>query len=167
MTTVQDLIEIHDIEQVKYRYMRAVDTHQWDLMLTCFSEDARAWYNGGKYSTEGGGAGIVKLLSEMITNGFVSSHIALHPEITLTGPTTATGIWRFQDIVHCAEKTKIHEVGELLTGAGYYYDEYRKDANGWRISSTGYERIFEALENRSVDKTFHLKPFPNFGVHRA
>lgn len=158
MTTLQKLIDVQEITQVKYRYMRALDTHQWDLMRTCFTEDARAWYAGGKYSSDRGREGVIELLSGMMTDKVVSSHIAIHPEIDVTGETTAAGVWRFQDIVHVAE------VGALLTGAGYYYDEYRKEPEGWRICSTGYERIFEARESEAAKAGFEFKPHPRLGM---
>lgn len=136
--TPDQLVDVHEITRVKYRYLRALDTHQWELMRSCFTADARSWYSSGKYSSEGGPDAIIRMLSGMMVDGVVSSHIALHPEIEFTSPTTATGVWRFQDIVHVAG------ADSMLTGAGYYYDEYEKGAEGWRIKSTGYERIFEA-----------------------
>ncbi len=34
----------------------------------------------------------------------------------------------------------------VIRGAGYYHDTYRRDADGaWRIASTDYERIYEAM----------------------
>jgi hypothetical protein len=29
--TVEDLLTIHEIRQLKYRYMRCIDTQDWDL----------------------------------------------------------------------------------------------------------------------------------------
>jgi hypothetical protein len=98
MTTVHDLIEFHDISQLKFRYLRAIDTHQWDLLESCFTEDAFAWYSGGGFTHRGRGE-IVNFLKDLIPPAFVSSHIALQPELTLTGPDTAEGVWRLQDVV--------------------------------------------------------------------
>ncbi len=32
----------------------------------------------------------------------------------------------------------------MLIGAGFYRDRYRRTADGWRISVTGYDRTYEA-----------------------
>lgn len=156
--TPQQLIDVHEITQLKYRYLRALDTQQWELMRSCFTEDARAWYASGKYASDGGREGVIRLLSGMIADKVVSSHIAVHPEIEVTAPDQARGVWRFQDIVH------VTQTAELLTGAGYYYDEYRKGSDGWRISSTGYERIFEAREATAANPAFHFQAHPRRGL---
>lgn len=173
MTTVEELIAYHDIAQVKYRYLRALDTHDWKLMRTCFTDDARAWYSGGKYSTEGADA-IIKLLSDIIPEGsFVGSHVVMHPEFEFTGPKSAKGIWRLQDIVHFLDDRTVYENfeikgGEEMVGAAYYYDEYEKGADGkWLIKSTGYERIFEYVEPREGRPGFKLLVGPTLGVHKG
>ncbi len=32
----------------------------------------------------------------------------------------------------------------MLIGAAFYRDKYRRTADGWRISGTGYDRTYEA-----------------------
>ena len=51
--TIEDLLIIHEITQLKYRYMRAVDTQDWDLMATVFAKNARTWYDSGTLSATG------------------------------------------------------------------------------------------------------------------
>jgi hypothetical protein len=148
--TSEDLITIHEITQLKYRYMRAVDTQDWELMATVFAKNARTWYDSGALSATGR-ENIVAMFSAAMKPSIYSSHIALHPEITLTSATTAKGSWRFEDVVHFleADPTLVASNirgGERLIGAGYYYDEYEKEDGQWRIASTGYVRLFEAIE---------------------
>jgi hypothetical protein len=147
---IADLITIHEITQLKYRYMRAVDTQDWDLMATAFAKNARTWYDSGTLSATGRD-NIVAMFRNSMKPSIYSSHIALHPEITLTGATTAKGTWRFEDVVHLLEADPTSVVsndqgGERLIGAGYYYDEYEKEDGQWKIASTGYVRLFEAIE---------------------
>jgi hypothetical protein len=52
-TSARDLIDLHDLHQLKYRYVRCVDTQNFDLMATCFTADARAWFAGGAFSFDG------------------------------------------------------------------------------------------------------------------
>jgi len=144
--TVDDLLAIHQITQLKYRYMRAVDTQDWDLLRAVFTADARAWYDSGALAAEGREA-IVAMLSGSLQPTLYSSHTALHPEITLTAPGRAEGVWRIEDIVH------LGEAGRLI-GAGYYYDEYALEGGDWRIASTGYVRLFQATEQQPLETKF-------------
>jgi hypothetical protein len=148
--TPQDLVTIHEITQLKYRYMRALDTQDWDLLATVLTANARTWYASGSLSASGR-ENIVAMLSTAMKPSIYSSHIALHPEITLTNATTAKGIWRFEDVAHFTEPDPSLVIGavqgcERMTGAGYYYDEYEKENDQWKIASTGYVRLFEAIE---------------------
>jgi hypothetical protein len=66
-------------------------------------------------------------------------HQAHHPEIELVSSTEAKGNWYFQDLVYDMKgKTR-------LDGAGIYSDRYRKVDGAWRISHTGYRRVFEVI----------------------
>ena len=168
-TTLEDLVMYHEIAQVKYRYLRALDTHDWDLMRSTFTEDACCWYSGGKYSFRGRD-NVVDFLAKLILPSFIASHIIMHPELKRTGSDAAEGIWRLQDIVHFTEPNNVFENfpikgGEEMTGAGYYYDEYQRVNGEWLIKSTGYERIFEAVNPRDGQRKFHLDVSPTLGVY--
>jgi hypothetical protein len=67
----------------------------------------------------------------------ITEHRVTHPEITVTGD-EATAIWYLQDRVIVAE------FDFMLIGAAFYHDLYRRTADGWRISATGYDRTYEA-----------------------
>lgn len=145
-----DLATLHAIHQLKYRYVRGLDTQDWALVARCFTADARVWYNDGKF-TQSGRENIIAFLASLLDGTFYSSHIVLHPEIEMTGPDSATGIWRLQDIVHFTGANPAFgdaniEGGEEMTGAGYYYDDYVREAEGWKIASMGYSRLFEQIE---------------------
>jgi SnoaL-like domain len=149
MMPLQELIEIESIKQLKFRYLRAVDTHDWPLMETLFADDATVWLGGGKYS-HSGIADIMNFFKTLVTPSMISSHIAVHPEIEIKGPSEASGIWRLVDSVFFLEGNAAVgagiEGGEALSGAGYYYDDYVKTTGGWKIQTTGYVRIYETIE---------------------
>src|SRR5205085_3814762 len=74
---------------------------------------------------------------------FLSSHKAHHPEITLTGPDTASGIWALEDWV-------VDTQWELdIRGAAFYEDDYVKRDGEWKIPRTAYKRVLEELSPRS------------------
>jgi hypothetical protein len=160
-TSARDLIDLHDLHQLKYRYVRSVDTQNFDLMATCFTADARAWFAGGAFTFDGREK-IIGFLRQLITPSFVSSHIVVHPELKLTGPGTAEGIWRMQDTVYFTAANPIYAHanltgGEQLTGAAYYHDEYVKEADGWKMRSIGFIRIFEVIERKEARRGIDLK----------
>jgi SnoaL-like domain len=73
-----------------------------------------------------------------------------HPEITVTGD-TATGTWYLQD------RVIVPEYNFMLIGAAFYHDGYRRTADGWRISATGYDRTYEATMS-TAGMDFKVKP---------
>lgn len=153
--TLEQLIEIEAIKQLKYRYLRAVDTHDWNLMETLFTDDATVWLGGGKYSHDGK-ENIMNFFKTLVTPSMISSHIGVHPEIEIKGASEASGLWRLVDSVFfLAGNPAVGESiqgGEALNGAGYYYDDYIKTLDGWKIQSTGYVRIYEAIEPSALKK---------------
>ncbi len=141
--TPEDLVEIHAIEQLKYRYVRFLDLKEWDEIERLFVPDATASYGGGAY-TYADRAGIMAFLREsMASTAMLTSHKVHHPEIELTGPDTATGIWALEDVV-------VHgDYGITIQGAAFYNDRYVKVDGDWRIAHTGYKRVYEELFPRA------------------
>jgi uncharacterized protein (TIGR02246 family) len=140
--TPEDLVEIEAIKNVKYRYLRAVDTRDWDLLATTLTEDATSAYSSGKLSYEGRDAIIEFLSGSMPAGDMLTSHKVHHPEIELTGPTTATARWGLEDVVI------IVPANLTLRGAAYYEDRMVKVDGEWRIAHTGYRRLYEEMTPR-------------------
>jgi uncharacterized protein (TIGR02246 family) len=140
--TPDDLVELEAIKAVKYRYLRAVDTRDWDLLASVLTEDATAAYASGKLSYEGRDAIVGFLRDSMPPSEMLTSHRVHHPEIELTGPTTATARWALDDVVI------FPNANLALRGAAYYQDEYVKSGGEWRISHTGYRRLYEETSGR-------------------
>jgi hypothetical protein len=141
--TPADLVEIELIKRLKYRYMRCLDQKRWDEMADCFTDDAIAEYSGGKYAFEGRDAILDFFRAAMGSTSFLSSHRVHHPEIDLTGPTTARGTWALEDVVVDARRDF------SLRGAAFYTDEYVKSGDRWRIKRTSYLRTYEEVQMRS------------------
>lgn len=138
-----DLDEIAAIHQLKYRYFRFLDTKRFRELGELLTDDVTCSYQGGEYSYTGRDA-IVTFLEETLGNpDIVSMHNGHHPEIELTSPTTATGTWYLEDrvVVRAAD---LEILGTLL-----YADRYEKVGDAWKISHTGYDRIFEEHRRHS------------------
>ena len=95
-------------------------------------------------------ADVVAFMAENLGPGIITIHVANHPEIEVDGD-TATGSWAFEDTVI------VPDFKVQIRGGGYYLDTYRKDPDGaWRIASTKYDRIYEAMTSLDDTPSFKL-----------
>jgi ketosteroid isomerase-like protein len=140
--TPEDLVELEAIKAVKYRYLRAVDTRDWDLLATTLTEDATSAYSSGRLSYFGRAAIIDFLSSSMPVEDMLTSHRVHHPEIVLTGPTSAEARWALNDVVI------LQSAGITIRGAAFYEDRMRKVDGEWKIAHTGYRRLYEEMGGR-------------------
>ena len=138
-----DLNEIEAIKRLKYRYCRTLDQKLWDELAQCLTEDCRSAYGDGHFAFDGRAAIMNFLRDALGPRSRISSHRVHQPEIELTSPTTATGVWALDDIV-------IETEAKLtIRGAAFYHDEYVKVGGEWKIAKTGYRRIYEEMESRT------------------
>lgn len=152
VVTPGDPADIAAIKQLKYRYLRALDTKHWDDFTDTLAEDVTGDY-GSSVGTElhfTNRADLVDYLRQALGPGVITEHRVTHPEITVTGD-TATGIWYLQDRVIVAE------FNFMLIGAAFYHDQYRRTTDGWRISATGYDRTYEATMSLA-GLNFNIRP---------
>ncbi len=142
------LEEVEAIKRLKYRYMRCLDTKQWDEMAGCFVPDATTSY-GVRHSPAGVEA-IMDFMRKHNLPDVITMHHVHHPEIELTGAGTARATWALQDYV-------ISLPGDWsLHGSALYQDEYVKLDGEWKIKHTGYKRIFSERWVRSEIKSLKL-----------
>ncbi|MAY39326.1 MULTISPECIES: nuclear transport factor 2 family protein [Spongiibacter] len=139
LTSADQLLLIEAIKRLKYVYLRAVDTHDWDLLESTLSEDVVARYDGGKYSYDNRKALIDGLRGHMDSPSVITMHNGHHPEIELLSDTEATGKWYLQDLVFNKEQNW------MLFGTAIYTDHYRLENGDWKIYRTEYERIMETI----------------------
>jgi hypothetical protein len=138
------LEEIEAIKQLKYRYLRYLDTKQWAELKTLFTDDAVCAYDKGRYTYHGRDDIIGFLEGALGRKDILSLHQCHHPEIDVTGDTTAKGTWYLQDmVINVGAATEALKPDFILWGAAFYEDEYVKVGGEWKIKSTGYERTFE------------------------
>jgi len=134
------LEEIEAIKQLKYRYFRALDCKDWDLLGATLTEDATTAYDEGRYSFSGREAILGFLRGALGSPRAISMHHGHHPEIEITSATTARGTWYLEDMVI------FRDANTVVRGAAFYHDEYVRISGEWKIRSTGYQRTFEQIE---------------------
>jgi len=144
--------DIELIRRLKYRYVRLLDTGQIEAMRDLFTEDATALYVGGtfRFEIESRDA-ILKFFLDSFTFDAISHHQVNHPEIDILSDTTAEGIWYLSDY-YVDLNTK-----KATNGAALYHDTYEKVGGDWKIKHTGYERIYEVVNQ--------LETLPNLTSH--
>ena len=149
---IQALEDLEAIKRLKYKYLRCLDTKQWDEMAETFAVDATTSYSDGELSFSGRDA-IMKFLRESAMaerNGMIGVHHVHHPEIELTGPASAKGTWALYNYL-------LHRGNESgLRLCAFYHDEYIKAGAQWLIKSTGYRRVFEEVWERKDSPSLKL-----------
>lgn len=134
---------IHEIEQLKHRYLRLLDTKSWDELGALFTADAVTDYGDGKYAFTGREEIVGFLRKSLGVPGCISVHTVCQPEFNRLTDDHAEVTWGLRDRVIYLE----HDV--QIEGAAYYHDTFRKEDGEWRIAKTGYERQYEQRFSRS------------------
>jgi hypothetical protein len=156
MTGIEEMRAIEDIKQLKARYFRCMDKKDWAGFQAVFTPDAiidtrEAFvptdHAGAPMDLEGAAparpnpdgydtdiANFVKVLSTQVLNGVSTVHHGHMPEIKLTSPTTASGIWSMEDMLRFPNGATMH-------GYGHYEETYERLGEGWRIKSLKLTRL--------------------------
>jgi hypothetical protein len=129
-THLQRLIDIEEIKVLKYRYIRLVDAHRFDEWgKRCFTDDC--YLSTTELGAWTGRDNIVAAVRRGY-GSVMTIHQVHMPEITITGPDTATGIWALSDYATWTTN------GERVVdwGRGHYEESYVRTGDGWRINRT-------------------------------
>jgi uncharacterized protein (TIGR02246 family) len=131
MSDANTLLQIEAIKKLKARYFRCIDTKDWNGMREVYARDAvmndeesRSLWHGREEIV----AGLEHWLSQAIT-----VHHGHMPEIELTGPGEARGIWSMFDLVDHPEFR--------LEGHGHYHERYVIEDGAWRIAELRLSRL--------------------------
>jgi uncharacterized protein (TIGR02246 family) len=133
---VQHLLDIKQIKQLKARYFRLVDTKDWGGWAHVFATDAVLEIPEGELVHRGRDeivANVSTVMAELRT-----VHHSHMPEIAITNPDTARGVWAMFDYVEWPAQDG-RRVG--LRGYGHYVEEYVREDGEWRISRSRLERL--------------------------
>jgi SnoaL-like domain len=147
VTDIERLVAVEEIGQLKARYFRAVDTKDWDLLASVFTDDAVIDFTEGGSpklhaeigtSTSSGPAQAVAWI-QAATRGAVTVHQGYMPEIEVTSPTTATGIWAMADHLWYEEGSGSQY--REIDAVGHYHERYVKVDGEWLISELRLTRL--------------------------
>ena len=128
--------DIEAIRLLKARYCRYLDTRDVEGWRGVFAPDLTVLLDA---AVSTGGAdpktgppihGVDEFVPMVMASleGVATVHHCHTPELALTSPTTATGIWAMEDLLFFPDGTHLH-------GAGHYHEAYEKRDGRWQIIS--------------------------------
>lgn len=139
---LREIVIQDEIEQLKHRYLRLVDTKQWDELGSLFTTDATTSYGDGEHTYRGRDAIVEFLRRSLGVPGCISVHTACQPEFEEITEERVRARWALRDRV-------IYLKYDLqIEGAAYYVDEFVRHGDAWLIAHTGYERQYEQRFSR-------------------
>ena len=151
---VQELSDREEISELKARYFRLVDAHDWEGFRALFTDDARFDFGNGIW--EEGADRFLEIVREAM-DGQAGKALSVHrghmPEITIHSPTEAYGLWGLADYL---EWPSDPETGERCGYRGHGHEEetYRKEDGIWKIATwrLTYIRV-DSLPRQPLPKT--------------
>lgn len=157
--TPELLVELENIKRLKYAYLRTLDCKEWDALANLLTDDVTSSYSDGKHSFFGKTQVMKFLMDSMSSPEIITKHHCHHPEIDILSPYEAKGVWYLTDAVINPGDPKASPPipAILLEGTGFYEDTYRKVSGVWKISHTGYKRVYREILDRNKMPVMHLK----------
>jgi hypothetical protein len=150
LDAVEQLLAIEEIKRLKARYFRSLDTRDWAELAAVFSADVVVDLADGMV-TRSEPDRVLRPFGEMVCRGreavtamireslefMLTIHHGHMPEIEVTSPTTATGVWAMEDLLRPTKEFVIRSVH----GFGHYHETYDRSAGCWQISSMLLTRL--------------------------
>jgi hypothetical protein len=160
VTEIECLVAIEEISQLKARYFRCMDTKDWDGFEAVFAPDAmldsrEAMFarNAAGQCIQSGrvvnekevsdeawqsfGAANIRKAVEGEVNPLTTTHHGHMPEIEITSPSTARGIWAMEDIIRYSPGHAL----KTLIGYGHYHETYERIDGKWHIKTLKLTRL--------------------------
>lgn len=135
--SIQNLLDIEAIKQLKARYFRTMDTKDWVGFKAVFSSTARMIVPEGGVDLTGSQT-IADTISGFL-QGATTTHHGHMPEIEITGSNTAKGIWAMFDYVQFPGVDG--QAGMGLQGYGHYHEDYVREDGEWKIARLELSRL--------------------------
>ena len=142
MEPVERLMATEEIKQLKARYFRCMDTKDWAGFEQVFAADAVMDMSNEMRdrTTRGGitrGAAQIAAMVRTVVGPVVTVHHGHMPEIEITSPTTARGVWAMEDKLRWPEGSPVR----TMHGYGHYHETYERTDDGWRIKTITLTRL--------------------------
>lgn len=153
----QRLGDLVEIQRLKSRYFRFLDTKDWVNLRGVFTDDLIFYQETALLPTSTtpklvGGDAFVEYVSQVLATS-VTVHHGHMPDIDFTGPDSASGVWAMFDWVD----DKPRDYG--IQGFGHYHEKYERGPDGiWRIKELRLTRI--RVDNVDTTEPTSERPWP-------
>jgi SnoaL-like domain len=143
MDAVDRLEAVEAIKQLKARYFRMMDTKDWDGFAAVFAPDAVMDMSGEMRDSVTEGEGITRgntAIAEFVKRAVHPVETVHHghmPEIEITSPTTARGVWSMEDKLRWPAGSPLRS----MHGYGHYHETYEKVDGRWLIKTIALTRL--------------------------
>lgn len=140
---IQHISDQLEINALLTRYAHAVDTKDWDLYRSVFTEDAHI-----DYSSAGAIAGSRDEVADWLSRGFatiaMSMHYITNIDSRVEGDTAAVRAMFYNPM-------RLPGMTELSYCGGYYHHELVRTPDGWRSRALREENVWFVNSPRSGD----------------
>jgi ketosteroid isomerase-like protein len=139
LNDTERLVAIDAIKQLRSRYLRLLDTKQWDEMVTLYTTDATL-----RFETEAPGMvfrgreGILEMVSTSLVD-VISVHHGHMAEIEFQSPDKASGVWALEDILWFGPDSRAP--GKRIHSFGHLKDIYARFGGRWLIKEVAITRL--------------------------
>ena len=140
-SAVQRLVDIEEIKRLKARYCRYIDTKQWSLLQTLFTDDVR--FDGFASAPTGSdGAAFVRGVSARLQDATTMHHCHT-PDIVFLEANVARCTWAMADYMEWPEPIGLPDAPSArgMYGFGHYEEEYRRVDGEWRMARLRLRRL--------------------------
>jgi len=143
MDEIDRAAAVRDIEQLKARYFRTMDTKDWAALESLFTPDLVADFRDATPEHQPamlirGAKPYLAALAPMLAD-VVTVHHGHMPEIVVESDAAARGVWAMEDWLWPGETSPLPF--RHLHGWGHYEETYRRIDGIWRIASIRLTRL--------------------------
>jgi hypothetical protein len=141
METLERLIAVEAIRELKARYCRLADFRYWEAFSQLFTPEGTMRFfdpAGSLLSEVHGRTEIIAKLTKSVGKAQPIHHV-FSAEIDVLAPTTAKALWAMEDQIIQPEGSKASF--RTMRGYGHYHEQYRCIDSHWLIEKLELTRI--------------------------
>jgi len=139
LTDTERLVAIEAIKQLRSRYLRLLDTKQWDEMVALYTTDATLRFEAeAPDMVFRGREGIREMVATSLVD-VISVHHAHMAEIEFQTPDKASGIWALEDTLWFGPNSRAP--GKHIHSFGHLNDSYARIGGRWLIKDVAITRL--------------------------
>jgi hypothetical protein len=140
MDATEKMLAIEEIKRLKASYLRFVDTKDWQSFEALFAPDASFDLSDDAPGGVVVGAAMIAEMARGPLQQAVTVHHGHCPEIEITSPTSASGIWAMEDRLRWPDETGYPL--KSLHGCGHYLETYERSNGRWFIKTVRLKRLW-------------------------